>query len=161
MIPSLTDQMQDFSSSLQRAMAEHIQGTMKLQVDMLRSVQSPVGERVQAITSGMQNILLEQMQMLSKGMANPMSNQLEDFSASVQRIMSEQMQIFAASTASPTPEQLDEFFETMRGTMTEQMQLAADLQAVLSSQMQQFIDKLQSTMTGLAGRGSQVADTER
>jgi len=161
MIPSLTDQMQDFASSLQRAMAEHIQGTMKLQVDMLRSVQSPVGERVQAITSGMQNILLEQMQMLSKGMANPMSNQLEDFSASVQRIMSEQMQIFAASTTSPTPEQLDEFFETMRSTMTEQMQLAADLQAVLSSQMQQFIDKLRSTMTGLAGSGSQVADTER
>ena len=161
MIPSLTDQMQDFASSLQRAMAEHIQGTMKLQVDMLRSVQSPVGERVQAMTSGMQNILLEQMQMLSKGMANPMSNQLDEFSASVQRIMSEQMQIFAASTASPTPEQLDEFFETMRGTMTEQLQLATDLQAVLSSQMQQFIDKLRSTMTGLAGSDSQDADTKR
>jgi len=151
MIPTLTEQMQDFARDLQNAMAAHMQNTMKLQVDMLRTVHNPVGERVQSISSSMQNIFLEQMKMLSKGMTSPLSLQVEDFSASVQRIMSEQMQIFASSTANPTPEQLEEFFATMRSTMAEQMQLAADLQAVLSKQMQQLMEQLQSTMTGLAG----------
>jgi len=161
MIPTLRNQMQDFASSLQKAMAEHMQSTMKLQVDMLRTVQNPVGERVQDIGSSMQNIFLEQMKMLSKGMTNPLSIQLEDFSASVQRIMSEQMQIFAASTANPTPEQLEEFFATMRKTMAEQVQLAAELQTALSKQMQQFMEQLQSRMTGLAGSSGEGASEEK
>jgi len=151
MIPSVTEQMQDFASSLQRAMAEHMQNTMKLQVDMLKAVQSPVGERVQTIASGVQNIFLEQMKMLSTGMTNPMSNQVANFSASVQRIMSEQMQIFAASTPNPTPEQVEEFFATMKDTIAEQLRLAASLQAAMSKQMQDFLDNLRSTMTGLTG----------
>ena len=71
MIPSLTEQMQGFASSLQKAMAEHMQNTMTLQMDMLKAVHNPVAERVQTIASGMQNIFLEQMKMLSTGMANP------------------------------------------------------------------------------------------
>jgi len=161
MIPTLTEQMQDFARNLQNAMAEHMQNTMKLQVDMLRTVHNPVGERVQSISSSMQNIFIEQMKMLSKGMTNPLSLQVEDFSASVQRIMSEQMQIFASSTANPTPEQLEEFFATMRSTMAEQMQLAADLQGVLSKQMQQLMEQLQSTMTGLAGSSGEGAGDEQ
>lgn len=148
---TLTNQMQDFGSSLQQAMAEHMQNTMKLQVEMLKAVHNPVGERVQSISSSMQNIFLEQMKMISTGMKNPMSSQVDGFSASVQRIMSEQMQIFAASTSNPTPEQLEEFFATMRNTMGDQMQLAADLQAAMSKQMEQFMENLRSTMTGLAG----------
>ncbi|MCG6860345.1 MAG: hypothetical protein LJE70_03545 [Chromatiaceae bacterium] len=151
MIPSLTDQMQDFAASLQKAMAEHMQSTMKLQVDMLKAVHNPVGERVQNISSSMQNIFLEQIKMISTGMKNPMSSQVDNFSSSVQRIMSEQMQIFAASTANPTPEQLEEFFSNMRSTIADQMQLAADLQSVLAKQMQQFVDNLQTTTTRLAG----------
>jgi len=151
MIPSLTEQMQGFASSLQKAMAEQMQNTMKLQMDMLKAAQSPVGKRVQTIASGMQNIFLEQMKILSTGMKNPMSSQMEDFSASVQRIMSEQMQIFAASTVNPTPEQLEEFFATLRKTMDDQIKLAADLQAAMSKQMQQFMENLQGTMTRLAG----------
>jgi hypothetical protein len=148
---SLTEQMQDFSSSLQKAMAEHMHNTMKLQVDMLRAVHNPVGDRVQSIASSMQNIFLEQIKLLSTGMTNPLSNQGGDFSASVQRIMSEQMQIFAASTANPTPEQLEEFFATMRATMSEQVRLAADLQGAMAKQMQQLMDNLHTTMTNLAG----------
>jgi ketopantoate reductase len=160
MIPTLTNQMQGFAASLQKAMAEQMQNTMKLQVDLLKAVHSPVGERVHAITSGMQNIFLEQMKMLSTGMTNPMSVQLQSFSASVQRIMSEQMQIFAASTANPTPEQLEEFFATMRNTIAEQMQLAADLQGAMSRQMQQFLDKLHGTMAGLAGSSAEDAEEQ-
>ncbi len=148
---TLTNQMQEFAASLQKAMAEHMQNTMKLQVDMLKTVHNPVEERMQSITSSMQNIFREQMKMISTGMKNPMSNQVDEFSASVQRILSEQMQIFAAGTSNPTPEQLEEFFATMRNTMSEQVQLAADLQAAMSKQMQQFMGNLQSTMTGLAG----------
>jgi hypothetical protein len=152
---SLTEQMQDFSSSLQKAMAEHMHNTMRLQVDMLRSVHNPVGDRMQSITSSVQNIFLEQIKLISTGMTNPLSNKPSDFAASVQRIMSEQMQLFAASTANPTPEQLEEFFSNMRATMAEQMQLAADLQAVMTKQMQQLMDNLQSTMTNLAGSGDE------
>jgi len=148
---TLTNQMRDFSASLQKAMAEHMQNTLKMQVEMLKAVHDPVEGRVQSISSSMQNIFLEQMKMISTGMSNPMSSQVEDFSASVQRIMSEQMQIFAASTTNPTPEQLDEFFATMRSTMADQMQLAADLQVTMSKQMQQFMENLHSTMTNLAG----------
>jgi len=158
MIPTLTNQMQGFAASLQKAMAEHMQKTMELQVDLLKAVHTPVEERVYAITSGMQNIFLEQMKMLSSGMTNPMSVQLESFSASVQRIMSKQMQIFAASTANPTPEQLEEFFATMRDTIAEQMQLAADLQAAMANQMQQFLDKLHATIAALAGSNAEDAE---
>jgi DNA anti-recombination protein RmuC len=161
MIPSLTEQMQGFASSLQKAMADHMQSTMKLQMDMLKAIQSPVADRMQSITSGVQNIFLEQMKTLSTGMTNPLSMQVQDFSTSVQRIMSEQMQIFAASTANPTPEQLEEFFATMRSIMAEQMQLAGDLQAALSKQMQQFMEQLQSTMTGLAGSSGEGASEEQ
>ncbi len=157
---TLTNQMQDFASSLQKAMAEHMQNTMKLQVDMLKAVHNPVEERVQSIGSSMQNIFREQMNMLSTGMQNPMSGQVDDFSASVQRIMSEQMQIFAASTTNPTPEQLEEFFSTMQSTMAEQMQLAADLQAAMSKQTQQFMENLHSAMTGLAGSSKEGSNKE-
>jgi len=150
---TLTNQMQDFATSLQKAMAEHLQNTMKLQVEMLKAIQNPVGEKVQNIGSSMHNILLEQMKMITTGMTNPMSNQVEAFSASVQRIMSEQMQIFAASTAHPTPEQLEEFFATMRSTMMDQMRLAGELQSVITKQMEQFMENLRGTMTGLAGTG--------
>lgn len=152
---SLTEQMQDFSSSLQKAMAEHMHNTMRLQVDMLRSVHNPVGDRMQSITSSVQNIFLEQIKLISTGMTSPLSNRPGDFSASVQRIMSEQMQLFAASTANPTPEQLEEFFSNMRATMLEQMQLAADLQTAMTRQMQQLMDNLQSTMVNLAGSGEE------
>lgn len=148
---NLTEQMQDFAMSLQKTMAEHMQKTMKLQVEMLTVVHNPVEESVQSITSSAQNIFLEQIKMISTGMHNTMSSQVKDFSNSVQRIMSEQMQIFAASTTNPTPEQLEEFFSTMRSTMADQMELAADLQGAMSRQMQQFMENLQSTMTGLAG----------
>lgn len=148
---SLTEQMQDFSASLQKTMAEHMQNTMKLQIDMLRAVHNPVGDRVQNITYSMQNIFLEQIRLLSSGMTGQISDPVANFSASVQRIMSEQMQIFAASTANPTPEQLEEFFAMMRSTMTEQVKLAADLQAAMAEQMQQLLDNLNSTMANLAG----------
>ena len=157
---TLAEQMQDFALRLQKAMAEHMQNTMKLQVEMLSSVHNPVEERVQNITSSMQNIFLEQIKMLSTGMKNPMSNQVEDFSASVQRIMSEQMQIFAASTTNPTPEQLEEFFLTMQSTMADQMQLAADLQTAMSKQMQQFVENLQSAMASLAGTSTGGSNKE-
>jgi len=148
---TLTNQMQEFASSLQKAMAEHMQNTLKLQVDMLRAVHNPIGERVQSVATSMQSIFLEQMKMISTGMSNPMSQQLDDFSASVQKILSEQLQIFAASTVNPTPEQLEEFFATLRGTMANQMQLAADLQTAMSKQMEQFMDNLHNTMMRLAG----------
>lgn len=157
---TLTKQMQDFAASLQKAMAEHMQNTMKLQVDMLKAVHNPVEERVQSIASSMQSIFHEQMKMLSTGMKNPMSSQVDEFSSSVQRIMSEQMQIFAASTTNPTPEQLEEFFSTMRSTMSDQVQLAADLQAAMSAQMQQFMETLHSTMTTLAGTSEEGTDKE-
>jgi hypothetical protein len=160
MIPTLTNQMQGFAASLQKAMAEHMQNTMELQVDLLKTVHTPVGERVHAIASGMQNIFLEQMKMLSTGMTNPMSIELQSFSASVQRIMSEQMQIFAASTANPTPEQVEEFFATMRDTIGEQMQLAADLQGAMARQMRQFLDKLHGTMASLAGSSTEGGEEQ-
>jgi len=122
---------------------------------MLKAVHNPVAERMQNMASGMQNIFLEQMKMLTTGMSNPMSNQMEAFSASVQRILSEQMQIFAAGTANPTPEQLEEFFETMRKTIAEQMRLAEDLQAAMSKQMQQFLDNLHTKVADLAGSGKE------
>ena len=87
---TLTQQMQDFAASLQKAMAEHMQNTMKLQVDMLRSVHNPIGDRVQTVASSMQNIFLEQMKMISTGMSNTMSPQVDHFSATDQRITSEQ-----------------------------------------------------------------------
>lgn len=154
-MPSMTDPMQDFARHLQNTMAKHIQDTMKLQVDMLRAVQDPVGDKVQSIGSSMQNIFLEQMKLLSTGMTSPLSIQVEDFSASVQRIMSEQMQMFATSTANPSPEQLDQFFATMRKTIADQMKLAFDLQTTMSQQMQQLMSNLQVEMTRLVGSSEQ------
>jgi hypothetical protein len=160
MIPSVTEQMQDFALSLQKAMAEHMQNTLNLQVEMLKAVHNPVEERVQSITSSMQNIFLEQMKMISTGMRNPMSSSLDEFSASVQRIMSEQMQIFAANTPNPTPERLEEFFSTMRSTMEDQIRLAADVHTAMSKQMQQFIDDLHSTLMSLAGGNEGAGNKE-
>jgi len=160
-MPPVTNQMQDFAKNLQNAMAKHIQETMKLQVDMLRAVQYPLGDRVQSIGSSIQNIFLEQIKTLSTGMTSPLSNQIEDFSASVQRIMSEQMQIFATSTASPTPEQLEEFFATMRKTIADQMKLAFDLQTTMSQQMQQLMVDLQGEMTRLVGSGEDDGSTAK
>ena len=160
MIPSLTEQMQGFASSLQKTMAEHMQNTMKLQMEMLKAVHTPVEERMQTIASGMQNIFLEQMRVLSTGMANPMSNQVEDFSSSVQRIMSEQMQIFAASTANPTPGQVEEFLAMMRNTVAEQVQLAVDLQVAMSTQMHQLMESLRGTMVHLVGSSGEDGNKE-
>jgi len=160
MIPSVADQMQELALSLQKAMAEHMQKTLNLQVEMLKAVHNPVEERVQSITSSMQNIFLEQMKMISTGMRNPMSSSVDEFSASVQRIMSEQMQIFAANSPNPSPQRLEEFFTIMRSTMEDQIRLAADVQTAMSQQMQQFIDSLHSTLIGLAGSSKEAGNKE-
>jgi hypothetical protein len=153
--------MQEFALSLQKALTEHMQSTMKLQADVLRAVQDPIEKRAQDIGGSLQKIFAEQVNLVTASMTNPMSNQLDDFAASVQRIMSEQLQVFASSTANPTPEQLDDFFDAMRDTMAEQMQFAAELQGAMSKQMQQFMDSLHTTMTTLAGSGaSQQSDRD-
>ena len=146
--------------SLQKIMAEQMQNTMKLQVQMLSAVHNPVEKKVQNITSSMQNIFREQMDMISTGIKDPMSSQVKDFSDRVQRIMSEQMQIFAASTTNPTPEQLEEFFSAMQSTMADQMQLAGDLQSAMAKQMQQFMENMHRAMAGLAGSGRKEGSEE-
>jgi len=162
MNPDLTAQMREFGASLQAAMAEYIQRTMKRQAAMDAAVQRPVEDRIGSIAAGVQRIFTEQMDLFVRAltglrpgagaspeaMKNPAldcgtdPDPMDDFSARVQRIMREQMQIFAATVVNPTPEELAEFLATMRGTMADQMRLAADLQDVIGKQMGRFMENL-------------------
>lgn len=164
----LTAQMRDFALSLQEAMAEHIQRTMKRQAAILSAAEAPVEGRVHSVATGVHDILVQQMDLLVRGLTGspsglqsglqsvarpgartspspspgPPAGEVDDFSASLQRIIREQMRVFAASVANPTPEELALFFAAMRGTMADQVQLAADLQAVMARQMQRLMQNL-------------------
>ena len=154
----LATQMQDFALSLQKTMAQHMQETMRIQLEALSVLQTPAADGMQRITAGMQHIMLEQLQLLSAGMRRPMDDQVREFTGAVQRIMAEQMQIFAATTNNPSHEQLDEFISAMHDTMTEQMRFAVKMQATMTEQMQQFLGNLHQAMADVAGSGQDQRD---
>ena len=152
MYRSLTEQMQSFSLAIQQAMIKNVQSTLVKQLEIFQAMQKPFVSQGLKLGSSMQHIMLEQIRMLNTGLQTPMAEQLNEFSSSVQRIMAEQLQIFAASTPSPTPAQMQEFIEGVQAVVAEQMKFTNEMQKLLSEQMQQFTENLQSSLADLVGK---------
>lgn len=153
MTKGFVGQMQDFALTMQKTLVEHVQTTMLRQLEVFEVMQKPMTKQIDQVTTSMQHIVEEQVQMLSSDRQSAMPDQAFDFTRRIQSIMAEQMQLFMTTTQNPTEQDVEEFIAGMQGVMLEQMKLAANLQELMAQQMRQFTEVIRQTMSDLTGEG--------